>query len=80
VREGVISELLAAPYADAMLVRLPEGVDPATAASIADNVSSAYIKVANYIPAVVAHGSDARVLPSDAELRRCPYHPDCLMR
>jgi alcohol dehydrogenase len=34
------------PYADAMLVRLPDGVDPVAAASVSDNVSDGYRSVA----------------------------------
>ena len=70
---GVISDLLAVPYADAMLVPLPEGVDPAAAASVAENVSSAYCTVAPYIPAVLARGTDARVLLLAGLHRRPPY-------
>lgn len=39
---GVVSDQLAVPYADAMLVPLPPGIDPAAAASVADNVSDGY--------------------------------------
>lgn len=70
---GVISDLLAVPYADAMLVPLPEGIDPAAAASVAENVSSAYCTVAPYIPAVLARGSEARVLLLAGLHRRPPY-------
>ena len=35
---GAFSDELAVPYADAMLVPLPEGVDPAAAAGVADNI------------------------------------------
>ena len=45
---GVISDQLAVPYADAMLVRLPEGVDPAAVASVADNVCDGYRHVGPY--------------------------------
>ena len=39
---GALSDQLAVPYADAMLVPLPAGIDPAAAASLADNVCDAH--------------------------------------
>jgi len=39
---GALSDLLRIPYADHMLVPLPEGVDPEAAASVADNVVDAW--------------------------------------
>jgi alcohol dehydrogenase len=39
---GAVSDQLAVPYADAMLVPLPSGVEPAAAASVADNVCDGY--------------------------------------
>jgi len=39
---GFLSDLVRVPYADAMLVPLPEGVDPAAAASVSDNVVDAW--------------------------------------
>lgn len=45
---GAVSDQLAVPYADAMLVVLPSGVDPAAAASVADNVSDGYRHIAPY--------------------------------
>jgi threonine dehydrogenase-like Zn-dependent dehydrogenase len=43
---GFLSDLVLVPYADAMLVSLPEGVEPATAASVSDNVSDGWRTVA----------------------------------
>lgn len=40
-RGGVLADLVAVPHADAMLVALPAGVDPAPAASAADNIPDA---------------------------------------
>jgi alcohol dehydrogenase len=68
---GAIADLVAVPYADAMLVPLPSGVDPTAAASAADNLSSAYCKVAPHIPRVISRGDGARVLIL-AELHRRP--------
>jgi threonine dehydrogenase-like Zn-dependent dehydrogenase len=39
---GFLSDLVRVPYADAMLVPLPQGVDPAAAASVSDNVVDAW--------------------------------------
>lgn len=42
---GLFSELARAPFADAMLTRLPDGVDPVRAASCGDNLTDAYVAV-----------------------------------
>ena len=39
---GFLSDAVRVPYADAMLVPLPEGVDPAAAASVSDNIVDAW--------------------------------------
>jgi alcohol dehydrogenase len=49
-------------YADAMLVPLPDGLDPVAAASVADNVSDGYRHVAPYLPGILARDPDALVL------------------
>jgi alcohol dehydrogenase len=43
---GALSDLMRVPYADHMLVRLPEGLDPVAAASVSDNVSDGWRGVA----------------------------------
>jgi alcohol dehydrogenase len=43
---GALADLLRVPFADAMLVALPEGVEPAAAASVADNVPDGFRTVA----------------------------------
>jgi threonine dehydrogenase-like Zn-dependent dehydrogenase len=43
---GALSDLVRVPYADAMLVPLPDGVDPATVASASDNIPDAWRTVA----------------------------------
>jgi alcohol dehydrogenase len=43
---GFLSDVVAVPYADAMLVPLPEGVAPASAASASDNIADAWRAVA----------------------------------
>jgi alcohol dehydrogenase len=42
---GLFSELVAVPFADAMLVRLPDGVSSAQAASASDNLTDAWAAI-----------------------------------
>jgi len=42
---GLFSEEVRVPFADGMLVPLPDGVDPVSAASASDNLTEAYIAV-----------------------------------
>jgi len=42
---GLFSEQARVPYADAMLTRLPPGVEPAAAASVSDNLTDAFVCV-----------------------------------
>src|SRR4051812_42435415 len=46
---GFMSDLVRVPYADHMLVPLPEGVDPAAAASVSDNVTDAWRTVGPHL-------------------------------
>lgn len=59
---GAFSEQLAVPYADAMLVPLPADIDPAVAASVADNICDAYRHLAPHLPRLLAEDADAEVL------------------
>lgn len=43
---GAVSDLLAVPFAEAMLVPVPDGIEPADVASAADNLADAYYRVA----------------------------------
>jgi alcohol dehydrogenase len=43
---GFLSDVVSVPYADHMLVPVPDGVDPAAAASASDNISDAWRAVA----------------------------------
>lgn len=43
---GALAELVRVPWADVMLIPLPEGMDPVAAAGIPDNVSDGYLCVA----------------------------------
>ncbi|WP_225729064.1 MULTISPECIES: zinc-binding dehydrogenase [unclassified Nocardia] len=70
---GALSDLLAVPYADAMLVPLPDGISPAAAAGLGDNVSDAYRRIAPHAAGLLARGDDARVLILCELGRRPPY-------
>lgn len=70
---GAFSDELAVPYADAMLVPLPAGVDPIAAASLADNVCDAYRHLAPHLPALLEDDPDAEVLIFGARGRCSPY-------
>jgi alcohol dehydrogenase len=59
---GAFSDQLAVPYADAMLVSLPEGITPVAAASVADNICDAYRHIAPHLPALLEADPDAEVL------------------
>ncbi|HSD77343.1 MAG TPA: alcohol dehydrogenase catalytic domain-containing protein, partial [Solirubrobacteraceae bacterium] len=72
---GAVSDELAVPFADAMLVPLPAGLDPAAAASVADNVSDAHRHVAPYLPALLRRDPDAAVLIVAAQRRRSLFSP-----
>jgi alcohol dehydrogenase len=67
---GVVSDRLAVPYADAMLVRLPAGVDAAAAASVADNISDAYRHIGPHLPRLLDRDPDAEVLILGANSER----------
>jgi alcohol dehydrogenase len=74
---GAFSDELAVPYADAMLVALPDGIDPAAAASVADNVCDAYRHVGPHLPALLAADPDAEVLVVSAQGERSLFTPSC---
>lgn len=59
---GAVADELAVPFADGMLVPLPDGIEPAAAASVADNVSDGYRHIAPHLPGLVAAGQEARVV------------------
>ena len=48
---GFLSDIVRVPYADAMLVKLPDGVDPVAAASASDNIPDGYRTVAEPLAA-----------------------------
>lgn len=67
---GAIADELAVPFADGMLVRLPDSIDPAAAASVADNVSDAWRHVGPHMPRLIEEGRGDRVLIVGAVKRR----------
>jgi alcohol dehydrogenase len=69
---GVVSDQLAVPYADPMLVPLPDGVDAAAAASVADNISDAYRHIGPHLPRLLERDPDADILILGANSERSP--------
>ena len=59
---GAVADLLAVPYADAMLVSLPQGIEPAVAASVSDNVVDGHRHVGPHLPAILERDPGAEVL------------------
>jgi alcohol dehydrogenase len=72
---GVVSDELAIPYADAMLVPLPDGIEPAAAASLADNVSDAYRHIGPHLPGLLERDTDGEVLILGATSKRSLISP-----
>ncbi len=70
---GAFSDQLAVPYAEAMLVPLPAGVDPAAAASVSDNLCDAYRHVGPHLPALLDADPDAEVLILACLSRRATF-------
>jgi alcohol dehydrogenase len=59
---GALAERLAVPFADGMLVPLADGIDPVTAASVADNVSDAYRHLGPHLPGLLGRDPTAVVV------------------
>ena len=76
---GALADLMAVPYADAMLVPLPDGIDPAAAAGVADNVSDAYRQVAPHLPGLLAADPDTEVLIVGRLGRNDPFTSSALL-
>jgi alcohol dehydrogenase len=74
---GAFSDELGVPYADAMLVALPDGIDPAAAASVADNVCDAYRHIGPHLPGLLEADPDAEVLIVAAMRDRSLFTPSC---
>jgi alcohol dehydrogenase len=74
---GAFSDELKVPYADAMLVPLPEGVEPEAAASVADNVCDAYRHIGPHLPRLLEEDPDAEVLILAAVGEHSLFTPSC---
>ena len=70
---GVFSEQMAVPYADAMLVPLPEAVDPVAVASVGDTLSDAYRHIAPHLDRVRRHPEGPRIIIVGAVRRRSRF-------
>lgn len=70
---GTYADLVGVPFADAMLVPLPEGVEPAAAASLADTVCDGFRHVAPHLPRLLERDPDAEVLIIGALPARYPF-------
>jgi alcohol dehydrogenase len=64
---GAFSDRLAVPYADAMLVPLPAGIDPTVACGLSDNVCDAYRHIAPHLPELLERDPNAEVLIVSAQ-------------
>jgi alcohol dehydrogenase len=72
---GALSDQLTVPYADAMLVPLPDGIDPAAAASVGDNVSDGWRHIGPFLPDLLLRDPDAEVVILGALTRRSVFSP-----
>jgi alcohol dehydrogenase len=63
------------PYADGMLVAVPDGVRAVTAASAADNIPDAYRHIAPHLPDIIARQPDAHVIIMAGLSPRAPLSP-----
>jgi|SRR5215217_2917585 len=70
---GVIADEVAVPFADAMLVALPDSVQPEAAASVGDNVSDAYRHVGPHLGRLIEEGRGDEVLIAGAVKRSHPF-------
>ncbi len=61
---GALADVLRVPFADAMLVALPDGLDPVAVASVADNVPDGYRAVAG--PLAASPGAEVLVVGGHA--------------
>jgi alcohol dehydrogenase len=70
---GHVADLFKVPFADAMLVTLPEGIDPAAAVSVSDNVCDGHRHLAPHLPAILEREPGATVLILSAQTRDLPF-------
>jgi len=74
---GAFADELAVPYAEAMLVPLPAGIDPVAAASLSDNICDAYRHIGPHLPGILASEGDAEVLIVAGLSRRPAFTASC---
>lgn len=67
---GAVADELAVPFADRMLVALPQAIEPSAAASVADNVSDGYRHIVPHLQRLLDAGDDARVIVMGAPTKR----------
>jgi alcohol dehydrogenase len=72
---GVLADQVSVPFADAMLVPLPSGVDPVAAASLSDTICDGYRHIAPYLADLLARDPDAPVIILASYARRPKYTP-----
>lgn len=70
---GAFSDLLMVPFAEAMLLPLPRGVEPAAAASAADNLCDAYRHIAPHLPRLLERDPDSQILIVGALRKGAPF-------
>ncbi|HJZ37651.1 MAG TPA: alcohol dehydrogenase catalytic domain-containing protein [Solirubrobacterales bacterium] len=70
---GHVADLFKVPFADAMLVAPPKGVDPAAAVSVSDNVCDAHRHLAPHLPQILEREPGATVLILSAQTRDLPF-------
>jgi alcohol dehydrogenase len=70
---GHVADLFKVPFADAMLVTLPEGIDPTAAVSASDNVCDAHRHLAPHLPGILEREPGATVLILAAQTRDLPF-------
>ncbi|MFV8139412.1 alcohol dehydrogenase catalytic domain-containing protein [Mycolicibacterium senegalense] len=76
---GALADLMAVPFADAMLVPLPAGVEPVAAAGVADNISDCYRQVAPHLPGILAADPEAETLIVGRLDPRHPFTPSAVL-
>lgn len=74
---GAFSDQLSVPFADAMLVPLPDGIEAAAAASVSDNVCDGYRHIGPHLPALLTRDPEAEVLILAAVRPRSLFTPSC---
>lgn len=74
---GAYADELAVPYADRMLVPLPQRVAPEAAVGVADNLCDAYRHIGPHLPRLLGEQPEARVLVLAMLGKRPLFTPSC---